>query len=143
MIKPLFNCNALMVDVQSYSSLSGADTSTPPLTYNGQGQVTNSWSYNPGTLGQVVIVRLIYQWSVVGGPLADHAVQSSQRLLGDDGDLRLSGRSPIHHDAGAGAPSAKAFRTSVPRRIPRSSMTAMLLPTASRIGGSARNGAMA
>jgi Flp pilus assembly protein TadG len=69
MIKPLFNCNALMVDVQSYSSLSGAVTSTPPLTYNGQGQVTNSWSYNPGTPGQVVIVRLIYQWSVVGGPL--------------------------------------------------------------------------
>jgi hypothetical protein len=28
--------------------------------------VTNSC---PGTLGQVVIVRLIYQWSVVGGPL--------------------------------------------------------------------------
>ena len=69
MIKPLFNCNALMVDVQSYSSFSGADTSTPSLTYNGQGQVTNSWSYNPGTPGQVVIVRLIYQWSVVGGPL--------------------------------------------------------------------------
>ena len=69
MIKPLFNCNALMVDVQSYTSFSGADTSTPPLTYNGQGQVTNSWSYNPGSPGQVVIVRLIYQWSVVGGPL--------------------------------------------------------------------------
>lgn len=69
MIKPLFNCNALMVDVQSYSSFSGADTSTPPLTYEGQGQVTNSWSYNPGTPGQVVIVRLICQWSVVGGPL--------------------------------------------------------------------------
>jgi hypothetical protein len=61
MIKPLFNCNALMVDVQSYTSFSGADTSTPPLTYNGHGQVTNSWSYNPGILGQVVIVRLIYR----------------------------------------------------------------------------------
>jgi Flp pilus assembly protein TadG len=46
-----------------------ADTSTPPLTYNGQGQVTNSWSYNPGAPAQVVVVRLIHQWSVVGGPL--------------------------------------------------------------------------
>jgi Flp pilus assembly protein TadG len=69
MIQPLFNCNSLMVDVQSYSSFSGANTSTPTLTYNAQGQVTNSWSYNPGSPGQVVIVRLIYQWSVVGGPL--------------------------------------------------------------------------
>lgn len=44
-------------------------TSTPQLNYDGQGQVTNSWSYDPGTPGQVVIVRLIYQWSVVSGPL--------------------------------------------------------------------------
>jgi len=68
-IKALFNCNLLMVDVQSYASFSGADTSTPTLTYNTQGQVTNSWSYNPGTPGQVMVVRLIYQWSTVGGPL--------------------------------------------------------------------------
>jgi Flp pilus assembly protein TadG len=69
MIRPLFNCNSLIIDVQSYTSFSGVDTSTPQLNYNGQGQVTNSWSYNPGTPGQVVIVRLIYQWSVVSGPL--------------------------------------------------------------------------
>ena len=69
MMQPLFNCNSLMVDVQSYSSFSGVDTSTPTLSYNGQGQVTNSWSFDPGTPGQVVIVRLIYQWSVVSGPL--------------------------------------------------------------------------
>jgi Flp pilus assembly protein TadG len=69
MIRPLFNCNSLIIDVQSYTSFSGADTSTPQLNYNGQGQVTNSWSYDPGTPGQVVIVRLIYQWSVVSGPL--------------------------------------------------------------------------
>jgi len=69
MVRPLFNCNSLMVDVQSYTSFSGADTSTPQLTIDGQGQVTNSFSFNPGTPGQVVIVRLIYQWSVVSGPL--------------------------------------------------------------------------
>ncbi len=69
MIQPLFNCNNLMVDVQSYASFIGANASAPPLTYDGQGQVSNNWSYNPGTPGQVMVVRLIYQWSVVGGPL--------------------------------------------------------------------------
>lgn len=69
MLQPLFNCNSIMVDVQSYSSFSGVDTSTPTLSYNAQGQVSNNWSFNPGNPGQVVIVRLIYQWSVVGGPL--------------------------------------------------------------------------
>jgi Flp pilus assembly protein TadG len=68
-IQPLFNCNSLMVDVQSYTSFQSANSSKPSLTYNGQGQVTNNWSYNPGTPGQVMVVKLIYQWPVVGGPL--------------------------------------------------------------------------
>jgi len=58
-----------MVNVQSYSSFASANASEPTLTYNGQGQVTNSWSYSPGTPGQVMVVQLIYQWSVVNGPL--------------------------------------------------------------------------
>ena len=69
MIKPLLNCSALMVDVQSYSSFSGADASKPNLTYNAQGQVSNNWQYSPGSPGQVGVVRLIYQWQTVGGPL--------------------------------------------------------------------------
>jgi Flp pilus assembly protein TadG len=69
MIQALFTCSSVMVDVQSYTSFAGANASQPQLTYNAQGQVTNNWSYNPGTPGQVVIVRLIYQWPVVGGPL--------------------------------------------------------------------------
>ncbi len=68
-IQALFNCSAVMVNVQSYSSFSNADPSTPTLTYNAKGQVTNNWSYTPGTPGQVMIVQLIYQWPVIGGPL--------------------------------------------------------------------------
>jgi Flp pilus assembly protein TadG len=85
MITPLFNCNSLIIDVQSYTSFSGADTSTPQSTYNGRGQVSNSWSYNPGTPGHVVIVRLIYQWSVVGGPLGfviSNLPNSSAEMMG-------------------------------------------------------------
>ena len=69
MIQVLFNCNNLMVNVQAYSDFSSASASAPTLTYNGQGQVTNNWSYNPGTPGQVMVVQLIYAWPVIGAPL--------------------------------------------------------------------------
>jgi Flp pilus assembly protein TadG len=69
MVSALFNCSNVMVNVQTYASYSSAGTSTPTLTYNAQGQVTNSWSYNPGTPGDVVVVQLIYQLPVVSGPL--------------------------------------------------------------------------
>ena len=69
MIQAMFNCGNVMINVEAYTSFSGASTSAPTLTFNGQGQVTNSWSYSPGTPGQVMVVQLIYQWPVIGGPL--------------------------------------------------------------------------
>ena len=69
-IQALFTCGNLMVDVNTYSSFSGANTSTPTLTYNAQGQVTNNWNYTPGTAGQIMVVRLMYLWPVVTGPLS-------------------------------------------------------------------------
>jgi Flp pilus assembly protein TadG len=68
-IQALFNCNNVMVNVQSYSDFAAATASAPTLTYNAQGQVSNSWSYSPGTPGEVMVVQLVYQWTVVGGPL--------------------------------------------------------------------------
>jgi Flp pilus assembly protein TadG len=65
----IFNCNNLMIDVESYSSFSSANTGTPTLTFNAQGQVTNTWNYSPGDPGDVVVVRLMYQWPVFMGPL--------------------------------------------------------------------------
>jgi Flp pilus assembly protein TadG len=65
----LFNCSGLMVDVQTYASFGAGDTSMPALTYNAKGNVTNSWQYNPGAPGQIVIVRVMYEWPVFGGPL--------------------------------------------------------------------------
>lgn len=65
----LFNCNGLMIDVGAYTAFSAANTSTPTLSFNSQGQVTNTWQYNPGTPGQIVVVRVMYQWPVFGGPL--------------------------------------------------------------------------
>jgi Flp pilus assembly protein TadG len=68
MIQALFDCTQLMVNIQSYSDFSSANASTPTLTYNAQGQVTNSWSYSLGTPGQIMVVQLIYQWPIVSGP---------------------------------------------------------------------------
>lgn len=69
MVSALFDCSSLMINVQSYTSFSGANASAPTLTFNGQGQVTNTWSYTPGTPGQVMVVQLVYQWPIVSGPL--------------------------------------------------------------------------
>jgi Flp pilus assembly protein TadG len=65
----LFNCSGLMVDVQVANTWSSARPSAPTLTFNAQGQVTNTWQFNPGNAGDIVIVRVMYQWPVFLGPL--------------------------------------------------------------------------
>lgn len=64
-----FNCSGIMVDVQVANSWTTADTSMPPLTFNSQGQVTNTWQFNPGDAGDIVVLRVTYVWPVVLGPL--------------------------------------------------------------------------
>jgi Flp pilus assembly protein TadG len=78
-VRILFNCNNLMIDVETYSSWSATNpapsafpqtnSTMPALTYNAQGQVTNTWQYIPGSTGSVVVVRVMYQWPVLGGSL--------------------------------------------------------------------------
>jgi Flp pilus assembly protein TadG len=64
----LFNCNSLIVIVQSYSSFSSANTSAPAL-YDAQGNPVSTWAYSPGAQGQVMVIQLVYPWSVVSAPL--------------------------------------------------------------------------
>jgi Flp pilus assembly protein TadG len=68
MVSAVFTCANLMINVQNYSDFSSANTSEPTLTYNGNGTVSNTWAYDPGAPGQVMVVQLIYQWPIVGGP---------------------------------------------------------------------------
>ena len=68
MVSALFNCGNLMINVQNYSDFSSASTGEPTLTFNGNGSVSNTWSYSPGTPGQVMVVQLIYEWPIIGGP---------------------------------------------------------------------------
>ncbi len=82
-IYALFNCNNLMVNVQSFSSFASATTSAPTLTFNAQGQVTNTWTYNPGGPGDIVVVQVMYQWPIVLGPLGFNLsnLSNGDRLL--------------------------------------------------------------
>jgi Flp pilus assembly protein TadG len=68
-IYALLNCNNLMINVQTYASFSAAVTTTPGLTFSNQGAVTNTWTFDPGGPGDIVVVQIMYQWPVVLGPL--------------------------------------------------------------------------
>jgi len=61
-----FDCNNLMVDVESASSYAAVNTAPPTLTYDANGKVTNAWSWSPGAAGQVVVVKVLYNWPVFG-----------------------------------------------------------------------------
>jgi Flp pilus assembly protein TadG len=66
----LFTCSGLMVDVQVANSWTSANTGMPTLTYDTNGNVSNSWQFNPGNAGDIVVVRVIYLWPVFFGPIA-------------------------------------------------------------------------
>jgi Flp pilus assembly protein TadG len=67
MLQALFNCGNLIISVQSSSTASGLDTSTPQM-YNSQGKL-NTGSYSPGAPGDLMVVKIGYPWFVVSGPL--------------------------------------------------------------------------
>ncbi len=81
-IYALFNCNgSLYVDVKSYASFASVNVSKP-LDANGNLQ-TGTFGYQPGGPGDIVVVRLMYQWpvyvSLLGLNLSDSA--GSKRLI--------------------------------------------------------------
>ena len=83
----LFGCNNFYVDVVSVApsttAYSAADLSLPALTFDAGGNVTNAWRFNPGNPGYIVVVRMMYQWSVFNLPLGLNLVNQSNgsRLL--------------------------------------------------------------
>jgi Flp pilus assembly protein TadG len=59
----LFDCSGgLHVDVKTYSSFGSVDNSAP-IDANGNLK-TGSFGYTPGGPGDIVVVRLMYQWPV-------------------------------------------------------------------------------
>jgi Flp pilus assembly protein TadG len=77
----LFNCNSgVQVDVRTYSSFSSVNLSKP---IDANGNLINDFTYQPGGPGDIVVVRLIYQWpvyvSLLGLNLAD--MSGGKRLI--------------------------------------------------------------
>jgi Flp pilus assembly protein TadG len=66
----LFTCSGFMIDLRTASSFSTIDSSAPVLTLDGSGNVTNTWQYNAGNPGDIMVMRVMYQWPVLLGPLA-------------------------------------------------------------------------
>lgn len=61
-----FSCSGVMVDLVATTTFASAnvDLTPPTLTYNAQGQVTNSWNFQTGGTGSVLVLRVIYQFPV-------------------------------------------------------------------------------
>lgn len=66
-LPPVLSCSKLMVDVQTVASFSAASTATPTITYDSSGNPITS--YQAGGASDIVIVRLMYLWPTVTGPL--------------------------------------------------------------------------
>jgi len=61
-IYALFDCNGgIYVDVRTYSSFANINT-TPPVDESGN--LVNNFTYQPGGPGDIVVVRLMYQWPI-------------------------------------------------------------------------------
>jgi Flp pilus assembly protein TadG len=61
-ITVMFNCTGgITVDVQSYPSFASVDVSNP---IDAAKNFTNPTNYNPGGPGDIVVVRLFYQWPI-------------------------------------------------------------------------------
>ena len=77
----LFNCNNLMVNMQTASSFANAGVSPPTL----KTLQNNQWSYQTGSAGQVVVLQVMYEWpvvsSILGFNLATPTLPNNTRLL--------------------------------------------------------------
>jgi Flp pilus assembly protein TadG len=77
----LFNCaGGIYIDVKTYTSFASVDTA-PPI--DADGKLITNFSYQAGAPGDIVVVRLFYQWPVyvplLGFNLADMA--GGKRLI--------------------------------------------------------------
>ncbi len=61
-IHGLFNCaSGMMIDVRTYNNFAAINNSLP---VDANGNLINNFAYSPGGPGDIVVVRLMYQWPV-------------------------------------------------------------------------------
>ena len=76
-------CSRVMVDVQVAQTFSAADTTTPTITFDSSGNPNNAFKYAPGGPNQITIVKIMYVWPVMNGPLGFNiaTLSNGARLL--------------------------------------------------------------
>lgn len=62
-VPALFNCNNISIDVKSYPSFSSVNFSSQ--IDSNSNFISNNLQYNPGGPGDIVVVRLFYQWPLI------------------------------------------------------------------------------
>ena len=83
----LFTCSKVQIDVRTSASFAGADLSPPvvpdPLNPGKKKTDTSSFAYQATTPGQIVIVRVVYEWPtfVRGLGLNLSTLSNNNRLL--------------------------------------------------------------
>ena len=70
----MFDCGKLNIDVRAFAGFTAVNL--PPVT-NANGTLTNAYVYQPGNPGDVVVVRLIYQWPILAWGLGIGLVNSA------------------------------------------------------------------
>ncbi len=80
-VPALFTCSQISIDVESYPSFSSVDVSNP--IDNSGNFVSNNLHYSPGGPGDIVVVRLFYQWPLIVTGLGWHPsnLAGNMRLL--------------------------------------------------------------
>ena len=77
----IFSCPSLMVSLTPQPSYSSIGTTPPTLTYDSNGNVTNSFPYDPGTYGDIMVLQVMYLLPVISGPLFKFSTSNGQVLL--------------------------------------------------------------
>jgi len=62
------SCDRVLVNVTKVTDFS-ASVAAPAITFDAEGNVTNTTTYVPGTPGDVVIMQVLYRWPSITGPL--------------------------------------------------------------------------
>ncbi len=65
----MFDCSKVIVDMQSAANFTSLNTTPPVVSYDRYGRPTNTWSYSQGSPGDVVILRVMYNFPVLGGTI--------------------------------------------------------------------------
>lgn len=61
----LFDCtNGLLVDVRKFDNFTNVNI---PDAIDGDGNISGSFQYDPGNGGDIVVVRVLYEWDLLAG----------------------------------------------------------------------------